>query len=411
MEKDIELTNLKEQYDLSLNTIEEISTEQSGLKQQLKNYDDRIKNIIKENKNQLHESGQEIRQHKEEIIILKNKIKKKHSIENYKQKEEYTLQVQELSQKVFSLETEKSNLNLMMETMAKTIEENNTRLRHEVSLTDFEESSTLDFTQNGLNLKLADSCIRLSFNDTTLLEELKEYEEKEEETHMDMHTSGAAVASMEVMPTTGNQFNDSIEHNTTTIVKNDQSSNLEIHNLSNKTQTPINENDTDSKTKSYLSITSDYDDNSFSLFKVPNKGKEDGSKTAENKTLTNPKSESTEIQTETNNNKIIIPGKHKNDHLTDRSIIPTPLTPEIQILVPRDLKTIPNYNRYIKHNKETQPMSENLQNQKDNVDLLEVLLDEIFLCKDTLISFGNQINELGLLYTENKTEIEKNKKY
>uniref|UniRef100_A0A8D8ZXC7 Uncharacterized protein n=1 Tax=Cacopsylla melanoneura TaxID=428564 RepID=A0A8D8ZXC7_9HEMI len=195
------LDKMKNEYEDMTANLKEIDTEKTGLETALANYKERIKNLIDENNQQLQDSDQELNNYKNKVICLNEDIKKlqqkneklskikrmqtdEHlqttSLENEirKTKEDMSIMKKYEEQKnicITKLTEENKNLKFLIEEMAKTIEEKSAKI---LEISSMEDStildSTLDFTKNGMNLKLANSLLSSSMFEKTYQEELNE---------------------------------------------------------------------------------------------------------------------------------------------------------------------------------------------------------------------------------------------
>uniref|UniRef100_A0A8D8ZXQ7 Uncharacterized protein n=1 Tax=Cacopsylla melanoneura TaxID=428564 RepID=A0A8D8ZXQ7_9HEMI len=195
------LDKMKNEYEDMTANLKEIDTEKTGLETALANYKERIKNLIDENNQQLQDSDQELNNYKNKVICLNEDIKKlqqkneklskikrmqtdEHlqttSLENEirKTKEDMSIMKKYEEQKnicITKLTEENKNLKSLIEEMAKTIEEKSAKI---LEISSMEDStildSTLDFTKNGMNLKLANSLLSSSMFEKTYQEELNE---------------------------------------------------------------------------------------------------------------------------------------------------------------------------------------------------------------------------------------------
>uniref|UniRef100_A0A8D9BHX7 Uncharacterized protein n=1 Tax=Cacopsylla melanoneura TaxID=428564 RepID=A0A8D9BHX7_9HEMI len=204
-----DLEQLKEKYEIAETSLQELDAEKTGLKAQISNYDDRIKTLIEENNEQLQDMDKELKENKDTVCMLNNKINKleKQIITNSNQENELNKKIaylQKMNSEKYEIltkmkdETEKyktmnaevieenKNLKILMEKMAKIIEtEKNSTPKNQVTL-ELDDSnimeSSLDFTKNGNNLTLANTFnLTNSLMEITLQDELNQDRQHQKE--------------------------------------------------------------------------------------------------------------------------------------------------------------------------------------------------------------------------------------
>uniref|UniRef100_A0A8D8WGF3 Uncharacterized protein n=1 Tax=Cacopsylla melanoneura TaxID=428564 RepID=A0A8D8WGF3_9HEMI len=474
------LDKMKNEYEDMTANLKEIDTEKTGLETALANYKERIKNLIDENNQQLQDSDQELNNYKNKVICLNEDIKKlqqkneklskikrmqtdEHlqttSLENEirKTKEDMSIMKKYEEQKnicITKLTEENKNLKSLIEEMAKTIEEKSAKI---LEISSMEDStildSTLDFTKNGMNLKLANSLLSSSMFEKTYQEELNENLNQTQTSHNTQDHNNTVIELTNHEDSINNTFTSESE--------------LSFQSANNE-ETRENQPTKPEKTMT-INKQEDKDKQDDNKNKPINTTEKDGIAESHNPLEHGAADTNEDLKTQLNMTPIPVKqNQYEDEDNNDKKSEKTTgeqngeahsnknteslLSPEISVYIPKNLKISPTISKYKNHNirvqtmtkfeyeitlkleevlydikvnkekingleKITQCKSKQQKNRKtqidtkeDNDDILGILCDEILLCKETLSSFGNQIHELEVLTQENILKLESHMK-